>query len=113
MPGGKIQRGETAEGALHREIQEETALTVRDVQFVLMQDCVEPLEFERSAHFLLLNYTARATGTDVTLNDEAEEWRWVSPEEASAMDLNIPTRRLLEAVWKSGLETLNPVPALP
>lgn len=113
IPGGKIQRGETAEAALHREIMEETALTVRDVEFVLMQDCVEPVEFERSAHFLLLNYTARATGPGVTLNDEAEEWRWVSPEEAWAMDLNIPTRRLLEAVWGSGPEAGNPLPALP
>jgi hypothetical protein len=65
---------------------------------VMVQDCVEPEEFERSAHFLLLNYTARADSMAVTLNDEAEDWRWVIPAEALAMDLNIPTRRLLETV---------------
>src|SRR5256885_6794188 len=38
----------------------------------------------RDAHFVLLNYTCRCPGkTDVKLNDEAREFRWVSLEERS------------------------------
>lgn len=98
IPGGKIERGETAGEALEREVFEETGLRVRDARFVMVQDCVDPPEFHRPAHFLLLNYSAEAEPGEVRLNDEAEEFRWVTPEEAAAMDLNGPTRRLLTEV---------------
>jgi hypothetical protein len=54
-------------------------------------------EFYRDAHFVLLNYTCRATGScAVRLNEEAQEFRWVPPEEALKMELNQPTRILLD-----------------
>ncbi len=96
IPGGKIERGETAEEALRREVREETGLELRDIRFVMVQDCVDSAEFHHPAHFLLLNYAAEAEGDAVVLNDEAEEFRWVTPAEAALMDLNTPTRVLLE-----------------
>lgn len=99
IPGGKIKFGETAIDALRREIKEETNLEITDVKFVLVQDCIHSREFYRDAHFVLLNYTGRSVGeTNVRLNDEAVEFRWVSPATARTMALNQPTRRLLEAV---------------
>ncbi|MGV3663365.1 MAG: NUDIX domain-containing protein [Prosthecobacter sp.] len=98
IPGGKIKRGETCEEALIREITEETALELRDIEFVMVQDCVEPPEFQRSAHFLLLNYIARCAGTQpqVVLNEEAQEFQWLPLEKALQIGLNIPTRILIE-----------------
>ena len=99
IPGGKIKFGETAVEALRREIKEETNLAIRDIKFVLVQDCIHSKEFYRDEHFLLLNYTCRATGkAKVILNEEAVEFRWVTPGEALTMDLNQPTRVLLKAV---------------
>ena len=84
--------------AARREIMEETGLKLTGIRFELVQDCIEPPEFYRKAHFLLLNYTAMAAGTDVALNDEAETYRWLSPDEAAKLDLNGPTRLLLDYV---------------
>ncbi len=105
IPGGKIKRGEMCEQALIREITEETALTLRDVEFVMVQDCIEPPEFQRSAHFLLLNYVAHCADAapQVVLNEEAQEFQWLPLQAALQIDLNIPTRVLIEECLRRGL----------
>ena len=103
IPGGKIKWGESSEDALRRELREETNLTVDEIRFILVQDCIHSKEFYRDAHFILLNYTCRAVGEPlVRLNDEAREYRWVTLETALEMPINQPTRRLLLAVAGKG-----------
>lgn len=97
IPGGKIEFGEASVQALEREIMEETNLSVSNIEFVMVQDAVFPEEFYRPEHFLLLNYACRcASAEDVKLNHEAQMFRWVSIDEAYALDLNQPTRVLLD-----------------
>jgi phosphoglycolate phosphatase-like HAD superfamily hydrolase/ADP-ribose pyrophosphatase YjhB (NUDIX family) len=99
IPGGKIKWGEPAEEALRRELKEETALDITDIDFVLVQDCIHSKEFYRDTHFVLLNYTCRCSGAPaVRLNEEAREFRWATTDEALAMPINAPTRKLLLAV---------------
>jgi 16S rRNA (cytidine1402-2'-O)-methyltransferase len=98
IPGGKPKFGESSEEALRREVLEETGLEIDEIEFVLVQDCVQSTEFYREAHFVLLNYTCRTGTTEVTLNDEAEEFRWVTMKEAFELPLNTPTKILLETV---------------
>ncbi len=98
IPGGKIKWGETSEDALRREIREETALEISNIQFALVQDCIGSKEFFRDAHFVLLNYTCDSPGQNVVLNDEAEEFLWTPPANALKLPLNTPTRILIENV---------------
>ncbi len=107
IPGGKIKRGETAEAALRRELLEETALKVKDIRFVLVQDCISSKEFYRDAHFVLLNYTCRCVAKNprVVLNHEGREFKWLPLAAAKKLNLNKPTKILIEAVLKS--KTLN------
>jgi len=80
----------------------------------MVQDCVEPPEFMRSAHFLLLNYTARCLESlpQVVLNDEAEAFQWLPWADAMRMELNIPTRVLMEEMERRGLAPTQVVGAL-
>jgi phosphoglycolate phosphatase-like HAD superfamily hydrolase/ADP-ribose pyrophosphatase YjhB (NUDIX family) len=102
IPGGKIKFGEPSAEALRREIKEETGLEIERPKFVMAQDCIHSTEFYRDAHFVLLNYTCHERGdAAVQLNEEAQEYRWVTPAQALEMALNQPTRTLLETVLKS------------
>lgn len=103
IPGGKIRRGESALDALRREVREETGLEIAEPRFVMVQDSIDSEEFLRPEHFLLLNYVARVAAGEVALNDEAQEYRWVSPAEAMMLDLNRPTRTLLDEALRQGL----------
>lgn len=99
IPGGKVKWGESSLDALRREVKEETNLDIHDVRFALAQDCIHSKEFYRDAHFVLLNYTCRCQEpAEVRLNEEANDHRWVSPSAALDMELNRPTRILIEAI---------------
>jgi nucleoside triphosphatase len=74
------------------------------VEFAMVQDCVEHPEFHRPRHFLLVNYLARTEGVApaVRLNHESDAYLWATATEAESLDLNGPTRILLEKARREG-----------
>ncbi len=85
VPGGHIELGERMEDALRREVKEETNLEIYDIQFLCFQEFIYDDRFWKPSHFIFFDYACRTDATDVKLNDEAEEYRWVALDEAFAL----------------------------
>jgi ADP-ribose pyrophosphatase YjhB (NUDIX family) len=100
IPGGKVEYGESLEHAFLRETREETGLEAANPRMVMVQEAIEHPEFHERKHFVLINYVADVPGAapEVTLNDEAQEWRWLTLDAAENMALNGPTRALVEKI---------------
>lgn len=94
-PGGKIERGETMESAFAREMLEETGIEVSDIQFQMVQDCIDHPEFYQKKHFILVNFTAKQLSGEVFLNYESQDYTYTTLEKSLGLDLNEPTKKLV------------------
>lgn len=70
---GFIEAGESIEEAVHREVEEEVGLQVKDLRYFGSQSWPFP-------HSLMIAFTAEYAGGDITLHDrEIDEARWFGP----------------------------------
>jgi 8-oxo-dGTP diphosphatase len=94
LPGGKLDAGEQVEQALQRESLEETGLDVEPVAFAGAHED----EMEK-VRVILLFFRARANdGTVRTDPNEHSEFRWVTMDEAAALDWSPQVRPIMESL---------------
>lgn len=73
---GFLEAGESIEDAIHREVQEEVGLQVRDLAYFGSQPWPFP-------HSLMIAFTAQYAGGDILVDrTEIAEARWFGPDEA-------------------------------
>ena len=72
---GYIKKGESAEKAIPRELREETKLTAIKWRY-------HASRYHDAKDVLMLNFIVTADEGETVLNDELEEVRWFTPEEA-------------------------------
>ena len=100
IPGGHIELGEKVEEALKREIREETGLSVYDIEFICFQEFVFDEVFWKKRHFIFLDFACKTDSTEVKLNSEGQEFKWVALDEALKLDIEPYTRRTIEEYLK-------------
>lgn len=90
LPGGKVELGERLVDACYREALEETGLEIENIRFKMVQEAIYSDQFWEKRHFVMHDFTANTKRgfkeNDVKLNNEAQEYVWVTLEEA----LNLP-----------------------
>ncbi len=90
VPGGKVEKGDSMQETVRKEVKEETGLEVEDVELLNVKDGGNPDDFSRNTHFIFLNFTCRAENQEVELDQrEAVDHTWIDPEEALKSDLDI------------------------
>ncbi len=96
LPGGHIELGERIEEAAKREIKEETALDIFDIEFLMVQECIFSEEFHKKKHFIFLDYIAKARNTNVILDGrEGTKHVWITIDESLKLPLNLYTRNTI------------------
>jgi 8-oxo-dGTP diphosphatase len=93
FPKGKLEEGETFDGAARREVQEETGMICRIVRFIGHTEYVDRKGRPKAVAYWVME----ATGGSFTPNLEVDELRWVPLDEAGRL-LSYPRDRELVGV---------------
>lgn len=96
LPGGRVEWDETLAGALGREVEEETGLTVDVGALAGVVERSYPPEF----HYVILDYFVTVTGGALRPSGDVTDARWVPLAELAALPL---ADRLLEALASFGV----------
>ena len=105
VPGGHIELGETMEEALKREINEETGMDIYDLEFISFQEFIYDNVFWKKRHFIMLDFSCKTDSEEVKLNDEAQEYLWVSLKDALMLKIEPYTKKLIQDyITKKGIK---------
>jgi ADP-ribose pyrophosphatase YjhB (NUDIX family) len=78
LPGGRVEFGESLSVALHREVDEETALKV---EIVALAGWREVLPGKTGhGHYVIMSFAARWIAGEPELNEELDDFRWCAPD---------------------------------
>ena len=78
LPGGRVELGESLHTALHREVDEETALQIEIVGLAGWREVLPGTA--GGGHYLIMSFAARWTGKEPVLNDEHDDFKWLAPD---------------------------------
>lgn len=78
LPGGRVEFGETLHAALHREVDEETAIKIEIAGLAGWREVVPGTGDD--GHYLIMSFAARWRAGEPVLNDELDDFQWLAPD---------------------------------
>jgi 8-oxo-dGTP diphosphatase len=78
LPGGRVEFGESLHMALHREVDEETALKIEIVGLAGWREVLPSTS--GGGHYLIMSFAARWMAKEPVLNEELDDFRWLPPD---------------------------------
>jgi 8-oxo-dGTP diphosphatase len=106
LPGGALELGETLQQGVVREILEETGLVVIPIGIVDILDRITQDEESGCVqyHYVLIDFVCSVTGGKLNVGSDADEARWVHPDNLQEYQLQPVTARVIEKAFKSQRE---------
>ena len=98
LPGGRVEFGETLHEALHREIDEETALQIQIVGLAGWREVVPGTS--GGGHYLILSFAARWISGEPVLNDELDDFRWLKPDAIDDLQVTGGLPEIIQSAWR-------------
>ncbi len=100
LPGGRVEPGEAFFDALHREILEETGLTVTPLRPLYVGEW-SPVIRGVQNQIIAVFYACTAPQGDVRLSDEHDHFEWIAPQRYTDFDMVDPDWDVIKT-WIAG-----------
>ena len=97
LPGGRVEFGESLHAALHREVAEETALSIEIVELAGWREVLPGTA--SGGHYLIMSFAARWVAGEPVLNAELDDFSWRAPDALSDLSL---TEGLIGIIQSAG-----------
>ena len=94
LPGGRVEFGESLHTALHREVDEETAIKI---DILGLAGWREVLPAAGGGHYLIMSFAARWKALEPVLNDEHDDFKWLRPDELGELKMTGALQEVVQA----------------